>query len=172
MNIASVIAFAVATQKGDPMNTLLEQIQVIANFGIVNDRYGCNLGSYSASTKPNVDAIALQKTERDIVRDITLISLEGIFAARRFSGINWEFVDTRRNILTLGIPDLKILIGKYFLVGDVLMIGTQDCAPCDRPSKLSNKWGFKQSFEEVAGIRAMVVTNGTIRLGDQLKKLS
>jgi MOSC domain-containing protein YiiM len=53
--------------------------------------------------------------------------------------------------------ELLQLVGKRFRLGDVEMLGVEDCAPCEEPSLLSGKVNFKARFSGLGGLRAKVL---------------
>jgi MOSC domain-containing protein YiiM len=80
-------------------------------------------------------------------------------------GSGFEYVETRRNIATLGV-ELMDLIGQEFAVGDAMMRGLEYCYPCLRPSVLSNKnIAFRDAFHDRGGLVAEVLKSGLIRVG-------
>jgi len=50
------------------------------------------------------------------------------------------------------------------------MLGTELCAPCERPAQLLSRPSFMDAFEGRGGIRAEVLNSGTLVLGDRLFK--
>ena len=89
----------------------LEEAQLVAGKGIVNDRYYNKTGTYSA--KPDI-------------RDITLIEnevLEALAANQpplQEKPIILKPVEHRRNLTTSGVP-LNYLVGKKFKIGEVIL---------------------------------------------------
>jgi len=66
-------------------------------------------------------------------------------------------------------PDeLNALVGKVFYLGKIKLMGEELCDPCERPSKLANKKGFKNAYDNNGGIRAHVLDSGEITIGDLL----
>src|SRR3989344_3733026 len=104
-----ILEIQIAEDKGLPMQSLAEA-NVIAS-GIEGDRYTAGKGAFSKSPPP-----------RNIDRHISLIESEAIVAVRTEKNIDVTFADTRRNLLTIGIP-LNDLVGKKFYIGEVLVEG-------------------------------------------------
>ena len=72
----------------------------------------------------------------------------------------------RRNVIVSGI-DLLSLIGRKFEIQGTEMFGTQHCAPCDWMN-VAFAPGAKQFLKDNAGLRARIVTDGTIKVGEAL----
>lgn len=136
----------------------LEQARVTGS-GIQGDRYALRLGAFSKSNPPKI-------------RDITLITKMGIDMANHTlssQGLaRFAISETRRNIVIehLLSEELNCLIGKVFRLGSVTLKGVELCIPCERPSKLADKKGFMNAFEHHGGIRAQVLNDGEITIGD------
>ena len=156
--LGRVVAIFTAPDKGVPME---KQASVFASAGkgLEGDRYARKLGSFS-----------LIRTE--VVRHVTLISDEGFDASTdwlRLKGMpTFDRFETRRNIYTYGV-DVNDLVGKEFLVGEVRMRGVELADPCNRPSALARKKGFREAFGGRAGIRAAVLTDGDIEFGSEIR---
>lgn len=154
--MASVVAIFTCRTKGLPMQESVS-VKALEGLGLDNDRYALGTGAY-----PRTDSRP---------RDVSLISLEAIREANRVSGTSFTMAETRRNIITTDI-DLNQLVGKEFWVGDVKMYGVEPCDPCPRPGKLAGKGGtaFKTAFTQRGGLRAKILTNGIITVGDPIIK--
>lgn len=128
-------------------------IEVRAAQGIVGDRYGENIGSFS--------------NQRDVARDVTFIAGEAIAAANGYlaeEGLQPFLAgETRRNIVTWGI-DLNALAGVQFEVDGIRFVGVELADPCHRPSALLKRKGFKEAFAGRGGLRARALDNGRIKL--------
>ena len=111
---------------------MIEMPEVVAVWGkgLEGDRYALGRGAYSKSNRP-------------VVRHVTLIAIEAIREANAELNVPFLPRDTRRNIVTEGI-DLNLLVGKRFMVGGVHMQGVELCAPCARPSALLGRPGVRQ----------------------------
>ena len=68
----------------------------------------------------------------------------------------------------ISVEDLNALVNQIFTVGGISMQGIELCDPCDRPSSLSGKKGFKEVFVNRGGLRAKILSEGTIVIGDKL----
>jgi len=139
--------------------TFQERVNVLAGKGIVGDRYASGLGAFSRS-------------EAQKIRDISLITRDGIDAANHLlttAGLA-RYLDgeTRRNIIIEGMSMdlLNLLVGKEFYLGGLRFRATELCVPCGRPSKLTHKSNFEEVFSNKGGIRAQVLDSGRISCGD------
>ena len=78
--------------------------------------------------------------------------------------------EARRNIVTRGI-DLNALVGERFRVGDVECFGQRLCQPCahlERLTAQAGKPGTLRALIHIAGLRADVLSDGEIRVGDPI----
>jgi len=138
-----------------------DKVKLVKGIGIEGDRYALGVGAFSNSDpKKN--------------RDITLITKIGIDTSNRlltYDGLaEFDMSETRRNVVIDQIqPDeLNALVGKVFYLGKIKLKGEELCDPCERPSKLANKKGFKNAYDNNGGIRAQVLDSGEIAIGDLL----
>ena len=129
------------------------QTRAIVGRGLEGDRYFNQTGTYSNSPKPG--------------REVTLIESEAIEALERDLKVTLEPKDSRRNIITKGVP-LNHLIGRTFRVGDVSMKGIRLCEPCSYLEGLTMK-GVKDGLLHRGGLRAQILSDGAIRVGDKVK---
>ena len=78
--------------------------------------------------------------------------------------------EARRNIVTRGV-DLNALVGKRFRVGEVECLGQRLCEPCahlERLTALAGKPGSLRALIHKGGLRADVLSDGAIRVGDRI----
>ena len=132
----------------------LKEVRAVAGKGLEGDRYFRKIGTYS--NKPGPD------------REITLIEMEAIEALRRDHGIELQPGDARRNIVTRGVP-LNHLVGKEFMLGDVVLRGIRLCEPCTHLEGLTEK-GVLTGLIHRGGLRAQIIKDGTIRVGDSIQE--
>ena len=76
------------------------------------------------------------------------------------------FEETRRNVVMRGL-DLNVLVGQRFSVGEVVCVGQRLCEPCAHLELLATP-GILRSLVHRGGLRADVVGDGTIRVGDRV----
>ena len=157
---AHIQAIYLASTAGAKMEAI-NHAKVNAGSGIEGDRYALGAGAYS-------------KVEPAKVRHISLISSSGIETANDWLKAGDEPTfngsETRRNIVLEGITatELNELVGKQFQLGNLQLLGTELCTPCERPAQLLSKPSFMEAFEGRGGIRAEVLNTGTLTIGDKL----
>jgi len=125
------------------------QATAIPGAGLEGDRYALKLGTFY---KPQPDC------------ELTLIEAEAIEALRRDYQVELAAGDARRNIVTRNVP-LNHLVGKEFAIGDVRIRGIRLCEPCDHLQKVTGKPVIEGLLHR-GGLRAQILTPGTIRVGD------
>jgi len=76
--------------------------------------------------------------------------------------------DARRNIVTRGVP-LNHLVGKEFTLGGVTLRGVRLCEPCTHLEGLTEK-GVLTGLIHRGGLRAQIIKDGTIRVGDAIQE--
>ncbi|WAJ70277.1 MOSC domain-containing protein [Catenovulum adriaticum] len=108
-------------------------------------------------------------------QNITLIEAEAIeqFNQDYQQNIGWH--STRRNLVTMGIS-LNHLVGKRFKVGEVELLGVELCEPCQLLAKLLanetvSRAQVMSGFEFSGGLRAQILTDGNIKVGDRFQSL-
>ena len=151
MNAGRVARIFIGPEEGGPIQEMAE-IEAVAGKGLVGDRY----------FQDGLD-------EHDPSLEVTLFSAEGLEAGRADSGLDIEAADMRRNLMTEGIQ-LSDLLGRRFAAGDVVFEGLEENPPCAHLQRLAGKPLLKPLIKR-AGIRARIVTGGTIRKGDEIRVL-
>jgi MOSC domain-containing protein YiiM len=154
MSEGKVVAIYIASKATSPPIPLKE-VRASAGRGLEGDRYFNKIGTYS--TKPGPD------------REITFIELEAIGAMKRDYGIELEPGQTRRNIVTRDAA-LNHLVGREFVVGEVKFRGIRLCEPCSHLEKLT-KPGVESALVHRGGLRAQILSDGIVRVGDVLRDL-
>ncbi|MBU3641428.1 MOSC domain-containing protein [Polynucleobacter sp. Fuers-14] len=135
--------------------------KVIVGSGLEGDRYALGTGAYSV----------IEPTK---VRHVSIIALSAINTANDWLTAGdeptFEGSETRRNIALAGITgsELNALVGQRFQLGDIQLLGTELCAPCERPAQLLSRPSFMEAFEGRGGIRAEVLNSGALAVGDKL----
>ncbi|NNE06428.1 MAG: molybdenum cofactor biosysynthesis protein [Xanthomonadales bacterium] len=71
----------------------------------------------------------------------------------------------RRNVMVSGI-DLNTLIGREFEINGVRFAGTEECAPCQWMNRSIGD-GAREFLKGNGGLRARILTNGTLSRGRQ-----
>jgi len=129
----------------------LDQAVLTPGVGLEGDRYALKQGTFF---KPEPDF------------ELTLIEAEAIEALRREYDVELAPGEARRNIVTRDVP-LNHLVGKEFVVGDVRIRGIRLCEPCDHLQRVTGKQLIK-GLRHRGGLRAQILTQGTIRVGDSV----
>lgn len=149
----SVEGIFIAPVAGAPM-VALEQTAVVAGRGLVGDRYFDGHGYYSQV--PPLTG-----------RRLTLIEAEVLDALTEETGIALAPQECRRNLVTRGIR-LDALIGKRFRIGAIECYGERPCPPCGYLEQLTGKKGVNRGLTDRGGIRAEILLDGEIALGDEV----
>lgn len=147
LRVGRVEALAIAPEAEAPM-VLLEEASALAGYGLEGDRYGAGRGTFS---NPNAVGVDLTLVEAEALGALGLIAAQ----------------DARRNVVTRGI-ELNALVGERFLVGEVHCIGRRLCEPCAHLQKLTVP-GVLRGLVHRGGLRADVISDGTIRVGDEVR---
>lgn len=149
-----LLAIAIAREAKGLMENV-DSIEAVAEQGLVGDRYGAGVGA------------AQFKGRRKPENEVTLIAREAIDAASDEFNLNIEHLDTRRNLLTEGVP-LNDLVTKTFRVGPVLLRGLELCEPCGYLERRTYQ-GIKAALKHRGGLRCCVVEGGTVSVGDSVR---
>jgi MOSC domain-containing protein YiiM len=129
-----------------------EEVKAVAGQGLEGDRYFKGTGHWSKS--PGVS------------REVTLIELETIEALEREKSLAIAPGAARRNVVTPGVA-LNHLADREFQVGAVRLRGTRLCEPCAYLEGVTQK-AVLAGLIHRGGLRAEVVTGGTIRVEDAI----
>jgi MOSC domain-containing protein YiiM len=129
----------------------LSAVRALPGKGLEGDRYFKGVGTFSPHPpKPDFE--------------ITLVEKEKIEAFASEASLPFTASHARRNLVTEGV-DLNALVGKEFRVGEVRLRGMRLCEPCGYLAKTT----FPETLRGLVhkgGLRAQIVTEGTIRVGD------
>lgn len=129
--------------------------ELVAGSGIKGDRYFSGVGTFSKKLKDQPD------------RELTLIEAEEIDGFNESAGTAFDYGAFRRNVVVSGVP-LNELVGKTFKVGEITAEGIRLCEPCkylggclvpEVETKMAGR----------AGLRARIVSGGSIRVGDPIR---
>lgn len=129
------------------------EVRAIVGVGLQGDRYAVGAGHWSEHPSAT--------------RDITFVEAEVLEALRDENGIDLAPGATRRNVTTRGIR-LNELVGQRFQVGPVICEGIRLCEPCSYLSGLVGR-PVHEMLVHRGGLRAHVVSEGVIRVGDQVR---
>jgi MOSC domain-containing protein YiiM len=144
-----LVAIYVARSAGAPM-TACATVEARVGVGLAGDRYALGTGTYSASGRGP--------------RDVTLVEREAVDAVRD-DGVALTEADTRRNLVTEGVP-LAHLVGRTFRVGGVRLRGLRLAEPCAYLEQLTGLAGVRAALVHRGGLRAEVLDGGPLRVGD------
>ncbi len=139
------------TAASEPM-VAHDRIRALAGTGLEGDRYALGTGFYSDGQDG---------------RQLTLIEAEDLEQLNA-GGVELTQQECRRNIVTRGV-ELPPLIGKRFYVGAVLCEGIRMCPPCNHLEDLTRP-GPLRGLARSGGIRAHILTDGDISIGDEIRE--
>jgi MOSC domain-containing protein YiiM len=132
-----------------------DQRSVRAGKGLAGDRYADGTGTFSHPQRRG--------------QDLTLIEAESLDALAA-DGLALTMADARRNVVTRGI-DLNALIGHHFTIGDVTCYGARLAEPCAHLERLTTR-GVLRGLVHRGGIRADVLADGDLRVGDEIHAIA
>lgn len=150
-----VVSIHITPSAGRTMESC-QNVLAIAGRGLNGDRYLNETGHW--------------RMDSGIGRQITLIEVEAIEALARDNRIELGAGAARRNLVTPGVP-LNHLVGREFLVGSVKLRGTKLCEPCKHLEELTVA-GVLAGLKHRGGLRADIVSDGTICVGDSITELN
>jgi hypothetical protein len=142
--VGSVAGILVAHAAEAPL-VRVETAVAVPGRGLVGDRYADGRGTFSAPGR----GYELTLVEADVLDEIEL---------------SWEAA--RRNVVTRGIS-LNALVGRRFHVGPVECIGRRLAEPCAHLERLARP-GLLRPLVHRGGLRADILSAGTITLGDEI----
>jgi MOSC domain-containing protein YiiM len=130
----------------------VKEVLAIPGVGLEGDRYALRQGTFF---KPEPDY------------ELTLIEAEAVEALKREYDVELAPGESRRNLVTRGVA-LNHLVGRDFQIGEVKAHGIRLCEPCDHLQRLTGRQVIK-GLHHRGGLRAQILTHGTIRIGDQVR---
>lgn len=130
----------------------VKSVEVVAHRGLVGDRYFTNSGTFS-DAEPHGPG-----------REVTLIEMENVDLLQNSIHKEVNPALLRRNVLTQGIR-INDLVGREFMIGNIRLLGVRLCHPCAHLQRLSG-WRVKEYLKEKGGLRADILENGRIHVGD------
>lgn len=157
MWIGCVQSLHIARGEGQPMIDITEA-HAIPGRGIEGDRYFLGTGHFSDQFSRS--------------HEITLIELETVEALQLEYANLAEFTPSkaRRNSVTRDVP-LNHLVGRTFQVGSVTLRGIRLCEPCLHIAELTHH-NVLTGLIHRGGLRAQILTEGIIRIGDSIVQIS
>lgn len=146
-----------APEAGAPMETR-DAVRAVPSRGLEGDRYFTGAGSFSRWPGPR--------------REVSLIAEEALAAMARATGITLAPIDSRRNLLTRGVP-LNDLVRTTFTVGPVRMRGIRLCQPCKRLGRLTgHEDALIPALVDRGGLRAQILNEGVLRSGAPIRLIA
>ncbi len=149
---SGVVAIFIAPDRKVPM-VPIQEVRALPGRGLEGDRYFIQRGTFSKAGKSGPD------------REVTLIEIETLESIKRDQGIELDLGESRRNIVTRGVP-LNHWVGREFHVGEVKLRGMRLSEPCGYLERLTGKEGLMKALTHRGGLRAQILTEGMIRVGD------
>ena len=143
----SVAAILLAPEAEAPLAPV-DEVAAIAGRGLEGDRYEAGQGTFSGPGR----GYQLTLVEAQVLDEIEL---------------SWP--EARRNVVTRGI-ELNGLVGRRFRVGSAECVGRRLCEPCAHLEKLARP-GLLRPLVHRGGLRADIVADGRIRVGDRVTPL-
>ena len=147
---ASVISIFIAPKAAEAMVSV-PQVRAFADRGLEGDRFLRK--SWQALNRPD--------------KAVSLIEAETLDAVAAELGVESLAQNSRRNIVTRGVP-LVDLLHREFVVGQVRLRGIRLFEPCGHLAKLSGLPGIFKALEHRSGLKAAIVSDGLIRVGDPI----
>ena len=147
--MSKVSKICITNKSSEAMQDVIN-VEVIANKGIVNDRY------FS------------ENNDQDL--QITLIESENIDYYNKISETKISYINFRRNIITKGIQ-LNDLVGKDFLIGNIKVKGHRLCDPCRYLQEKLEQKNLVKKLLNRGGLRCEILTDGIISVNDPIKQI-
>jgi MOSC domain-containing protein YiiM len=148
----TLVSIHICASAAAPMVSV-PQARAVPGRGLEGDRYFTGTGTYSHH-EPQPD------------NEVTLIESEAIEALKRDYKIEIPAGDSRRNLVTRDVP-LNHLAGREFQIGAVTLRGLRLCEPCGHLEEVSGR-PVRKGLVHRGGLRAQVLTEGMIRVGDSI----
>jgi len=144
--MSKVLKLGITSTNNKKINEV-KTIEVIKNKGVLGDRHFNDFN--------------------DPYCQLTLIESENIDYYNSKYGLNFSYLEFRRNIITRGIQ-LNNLVGKKFLIGKVKAEGIDLCRPCRHLSETLNQDNIIKEFIRRGGLRCQILTSSKIEVGDEI----
>ena len=152
--MGEVVGIHVSEVKTGPMKALAAATAVKGK-GLLGDRYASKAGTFTP------------RSPRLRGYDVTLIESEVLDQLTLADGSQLAGAESRRNLVTRGV-DLNALVGREFTIGPVRAFGQRLCEPCVHLERLTRP-GVVAGLVHRGGLRADILTDGEIRLGDKIE---
>ena len=139
------VAAIFLSEKARRLPVPVSRARAVAGRGLEGDRYFIGKGSFSHW--------------RGTGRALTLVEADALDDA----GLGWA--ESRRNVVVRGI-DLNALVDVRFRMGGVECRGRRLCEPCRHLEKLEKRDGLMRELAGRGGLRADVLSDGEVAVGD------
>ena len=143
----SIVSKICITKKSGDVMQEVETIKLVANKGIIKDRYFND------------------NNDKDL--QVTLIESENIDYFNKILQTNFSYIDFRRNIVTSGVR-LNNLIGKEIQIGDVKLKGHRLCDPCKYLQDKLKQKNLVANLINKGGLRCEILMDGTISVYNKI----
>jgi hypothetical protein len=143
-SVGRVVGLLLAPEAEAPL-ARVDTARAEAGRGLESDRYHGGAGTFSGVGRGY---------------ELTLVEAEALDEI----DLSWE--QARRNVVTEGIS-LNALVGRRFRIGEVECVGRRLAEPCAHLERLTRP-GILRPLVHRAGLRADILTSGTISVGDRL----
>src|SRR3712207_5384728 len=152
-SVGTVELIALAAEAEGPMREV-SSAEAVEGRGLRGDRYERGAGTFS---NPGGHGY-----------DLTLVEAEALEELSD-KGVELAPAEARRNLVVRGIA-LDDLIGRRFRVGEVECLGQRRCEPCSHLERMTQP-GALRGLVHRGGLRADVLSDGEIRIGDRVEAL-
>jgi hypothetical protein len=152
--VGEVVGIYISDVKTGPMKSL-GTATAQRGKGLLGDRYAEKAGTFTPTS------------DRLRGYDLTLIESEVLDRLTLADGKHLDAAESRRNLVTREI-DLNALIGREFTIGSVHAYGQRLCEPCVHLERLT-RLGVVAGLVHQGGLRADILTDGEIHLGDRIE---
>jgi hypothetical protein len=152
-SVGVVELIALASEAEGPMKAV-SVAEAVEGRGLLGDRYERKAGTFS---NPKGGGYDLTLVEAEALEELSA------------KGVELSPIEARRNLLVRGIA-LDELIGRRFRVGEVECYGQRRCEPCSHLERLT-RTGVLRGLVHRGGLRADILSVGTIRTGDSVEAL-
>ncbi|MCI0364973.1 MAG: MOSC domain-containing protein [Phycisphaerales bacterium] len=156
MSNPQVVSIHIASVAAAPTHSV-PNVRAVPGRGLEGDRYFTQSGTFGKNPK-----------KPDPSQQATLIEIEAIEALQRDKSIALDPGESRRNIVTRGVA-LNHLVGREFNIGAVRLKGIRLCEPCGHLERLTQQ-GVKDGLIHRGGLRAQILTEGVISVGDPISQ--
>ena len=151
--VGVVELIALAAEAEEPMREV-SSAEAVEGRGLRGDRYERKAGTFS---NPGGRGYDLTLVEAEALEELSA------------KGVELAPAEARRNLVVRGIA-LDDLIGRRFRVGEVECLGQRRCEPCSHLERLTRP-GVLRGLVHRGGLRADILSDGGIRVGDRVEAL-